>query len=385
MEALATVLVISFSDLASDPRVDRQIEALLTKHRVIAAGLAPSRHDRVDFIDIRTPASLGVLHGGMGIARLLAHRFEAAYWKQPKYRAPYQRLLGVPADVVIANDIAALPIAALLGPPVVFDAHEYAPEQFNDRWWWRQLIAPYVRWHCRRYLPGVAAMTTVGQGIADVYEREFGVRGSIVINAPPYEDLNPTPVHDPVRILHHGAAQRGRGLEEMVRVACLLDDRFTVDFVLSGPQRVRDAIIGRARHNPRIRFPPPVPARELVRMANRYDIGLYLLPPNNLNRRYALPNKLFEFIQGRLAVAIGPSPEMAAIVRRYSSGVVSDDFSPEALAAAINSLDPAAIEGFKRASHRAATELCAERNIEPVLSTVDVATATVSMGRRLEQ
>jgi Glycosyltransferase Family 4 len=371
--ALTTALVISFSDLASDPRVDRQIAALLTRHRVIAAGLAPSGHDGVEFIDITTPP-LGLVHGGIGVARLLAGRFEAAYWRHPTYGAAYRRLVGVQADVVVANDAAALPIAARLGPPVVFDAHEYAPDQFNDQWWWRKLVSPYVRWQCSTYIPEVAAMTTVGQAIADVYEHEFGMQATVVTNAPPFADLEPTPVSDPVRILHHGVAARGRGLEQMVRLAELLSERFVLDLMLvERTPGLRERLIRLARGNPRVRFPPPVPMRELVAVANSYDVGLFLLPPINLHRMYALPNKLFEFIQGRLAVAIGPSPEMAAVVREYGCGVIAPDFTPEAMAKVLNALDTASIETFKWASHRAAPELCAERNADLVLGAVDTA------------
>src|SRR5205823_126992 len=142
-----------------------------------------------------------------------------------------------------------------------------------------------------------------------------GVRATVVRNAPPFADLQPSEVHEPIRILHHGAALRGRGLEEMLRVADLLDDRFTLDFVLvEHTPGFRDALIDRAKDNPRVRFPPPVPMRELVTLANGYDIGLYLLRPSNFNQLHALPNKFFEFIQGRLALAIGPSPEMAHLV-----------------------------------------------------------------------
>jgi hypothetical protein len=121
--------------------------------------------------------------------------------------------------------------------------------------------------------------------------------------------------------------------------------------------------------------------RELVSMANAYDVGLFLLPPNNLNRRYALPNKFFEFVQARLAVAVGPSPEMAALVRRHGLGVVAADFTPEALAAELNSLDADQIAGFKLASDAAACELSAERNAEAILSAIDTALAsTVHVG-----
>lgn len=380
MAALARVLVISFSDLASDPRVDRQITALLTRHEVTAAGVGPPAHDGVRFVDLNAPP-LGLVHGGLGIARLLAHRFDAAYWRHPKNRAIARSLEAVSADVVLVNDLPLLPVALGLGRPVVLDAHEFAPDELSDRLWWRALIAPYVDWQCRRYLPEVAVMTTVGPAIAAAYADSYGVKAVVVTNAPPYADLAPTPVHAPIRVMHHGIAQRGRGLEEMLRFAELLDDRFAIDFVLAGGSaRFRKELVARARSNPRVRFPPPVPMRELVQMANGYDIGLFLLPPNNLNRRFALPNKFFEFIQARLAVAIGPSPEMAELVRRHRCGVVAADFAPESLAAELNALDATGIAAFKQASHVAAAELTAERNAAVILGVIDAALAQAGHG-----
>ena len=51
-----------------------------------------------------------------------------------------------------------------------------------------------------------------------------------------------------------------------------------------------------------------------------------------------------------LAVATGPSPEMAGIVRAEGMGLVAADFSPEAMATALDGWTPAAID---EAKHRA--------------------------------
>jgi glycosyltransferase involved in cell wall biosynthesis len=164
----------------------------------------------------------------------------------------------------------------------------------------------------------------------------------------------------------------------MVRAASLLDERFTTDFMLveSWPGYRRN-LVRLAAGDPRIRFPDPQPMHTLVQATNDYDIGVFLLPPVNLQRRHALPNKLFEYIQARLAVAIGPSPEMARVVRDYGCGIVVDDFEPETLAAGLNALSPADIAAFKRASHAAAEELCAEKNAPIVVGAVEDA-----LGRR---
>jgi hypothetical protein len=52
---------------------------------------------------------------------------------------------------------------------------------------------------------------------------------------------------------------------------------------------------------------------------------------------------------------------MAEIVVRSANGLVADDFTPEALARAINSLTAPRIDAFKQASDAASRELCAER------------------------
>jgi hypothetical protein len=100
--------------------------------------------------------------------------------------------------------------------------------------------------------------------------------------------------------------------------------------------------------------------RELSAFLNRFDLGVYILRPTNFNNRHALPNKFFEFVQARLGVAIGPSPEMAALVKRYDLGLVADDFEPASLAGLLAALTPEEIARHKRNAHEASRALSAD-------------------------
>jgi hypothetical protein len=80
-----------------------------------------------------------------------------------------------------------------------------------------------------------------------------------------------------------------------------------------------------------IKFNGPIPFNDLVNKLSEYDWGFYLFQPTGFNTKYALPNKFFEFIQARLGVIIGPSPEMMAIVNKYENGFVSKDFSVQSI------------------------------------------------------
>jgi len=380
---MSRVLVISFSDLSRDSRLDRQIGFLCDRHDVVAAGLGRPAHEQAAFVDLTPPSEGRVLELARrtaGLARLAARRSDAVYWRHATNRAAYERLRDVAFDVVVANDVSALPLAVRVaaGRPVVFDAHEYATAELEHLRWWRLLIAPYIDALLRRYLPHVAAMSTVGPTIADRYAAAYGIpRPEVVTNAPHRAALTPSPIGAPIRMLHHGVADAGRRLDTMMDVVDALDGAYTLDLMLvPTPSGELERLRARAANSPHTTIVDPVPMREIVSHANAYDVGLYLLPPSHLNQQLALPNKLFEFIQARLAVAIGPSPEMAAVVREHGCGVVAADFSPDALASALAALAPADVARLKDRSHAAAKELCAERNRELVLELIERASTT---------
>jgi hypothetical protein len=158
----------------------------------------------------------------------------------------------------------------------------------------------------------------------------------------------------------------------MIEAMRHLDERFTLDFVLvPSVPRYLEQLKSAAGADRRIRFLPPVAMQELPRFLNGYDAGIYLLPPNNFNNRFSLPNKFFEFVQARLAIVVGPSPEMAAQVRRHDMGVVAEDFTPAAFARAVSGLDRPRIAHYTVQAHLAARELCFERAAESLTVAID--------------
>lgn len=147
----------------------------------------------------------------------------------------------------------------------------------------------------------------------------------------------------------------------MIEMMNYLDERFTLDFMLMETNQSYLAELKLlATTNSRIAFIPSVPMEAICNTINAYDMGVYILPPINFNHEYALPNKFFEFIQASLAIAIGPSPEMASLVNKYTLGVVADSFEPAALAKALNKLSADDILKYKQAAFDAAKELNAE-------------------------
>ncbi|MCW2763674.1 MAG: hypothetical protein JWR85_3875 [Marmoricola sp.] len=351
----------------------RQVRLLESRAQLTVAGYGRAPDAACQFVAIPN-RRLGQLEKARGRTKLMLRLFESYYWSRPEIGAGLALLRASEFDLVIANDIASLPLALKIasGKPVLTDAHEYSPREFEESFAWRLLFGAYQDYMCRTYLPRAAAMTTVCQGIAEAFHEAYGVPAQVVMNAPALQHREPAPlIPGRMRLIHHGASLRARHLEVMIDMMDLLDERFSLDLMLVETDPAYLAQLRRrAAGKPRIRFLPAVRMEEICAHISAYDIGLYLLPPVNFNHEHALPNKLFEFVQARLAVAIGPSPEMARIVREYSLGVVASSFDPAELARELNGITDADLRRYKQAAHRAAPLLSYERNSEVLTAEI---------------
>lgn len=269
--------------------------------------------------------------------------------------------------MVLANDVDTVPLALSLRPRlgVHADIHEYAPLLHSENRAWMRWIAPYFRWLCRKYVSRATSWTTVSGGLAKRYKSDFGFEPLVATNAAPEWPGFPTPTATPLRLVHSGAGLTNRALEVMIQAVALAKNDFNLDLYLTANhpayivelRRLAAEIDGVTVHD-------PVPYRELPAILNTFDVGVFVLPPVNFSYEWALPNKLYDFIQARLAIVVGPSPEMESIVRDHNLGLVTKDFSAQALADALDSLTPESVDAYKRSAHAAASELTAASGIQ---------------------
>jgi len=358
------VLVLSFSPIASDARVLKQVELLRDRYAVTTCGYGPAPDGVARHVEI--PATSVALDG-----RLITLRaYTRAYWAMPAVAAARSLLAAERGgfDVVLANDVEAVPLARWLRPTrgVHADLHEYSPRLHEENPAWLRRIAPFYRWLCRRHVTRAASATTVGRGLADAYRTEFGIDAGVVTNAAPYASLEPGDVSDdgPLRLVHSGAALRDRYLEVMLDAVAMTAADVSLDLYLmpNDPPYIAE-LRERAAAIPGVQVLDAVPYARLVTTLNAYDLGVFVLPPVNFNYANALPNKVFDYVQARLGLIVGPTPEMAALAREHAVGVVTADFSAAALAEVLDGLTPERVAELKSAAHAAARALSAETQV----------------------
>jgi hypothetical protein len=365
------ILILAYSDLRHDARVARQVDFLSEGNQLtIACFNSPPEwtHEVLHIKRIRPT----YLEKAISSIFLLTNQFESAYsvlYDFPNFRS---KIKDRAFDLIVANDIESLPLAFKIKgkEKILFDAHEYAPRHFEDKLVWRIFFQRFNKYLCKKYLPQVDKMITVGEALAKEYTKHYPVDPIVVTNANYLSNHAPSKV-DPnkIKLIHHGAANPSRQLEIMIEMMNLLDERFSLDLMLLTPstanKKTRDYLTtlkNMIKDKPNINIIPPVKSSEVVASIHHYDIGIFLLPPINFNYANTLPNKFFDFVQARLCIAIGPTPEMAALVNTYDLGVVADDFTAISLAKKINALSNSDIARFKEQSNKAATTLSAEQN-----------------------
>ncbi|MEE6274468.1 glycosyltransferase family 1 protein [Georgenia sp. MJ206] len=370
------LLILSFSRIASDARVLRQVRLFAERYEVTTCGYGPAP-EGVDH-HVLIPDDLVYWHKDRTL--LLQRRYAAVHRTNAVVAHLWDRLPRGHFDVVLADDIDTLPLALSLRPRggVHADLHEYASRENEESWRWRLFVAPYFRWLCRTFLPHAGSVSTVGEGLAAEYAREFGVEASVVVNAPRLADLVPAPVGEPLRLVHSGNARRNRDLALMVDAVEATTRPVTLDLYLmpNDPAYLAE-LRERVRDVPAVTIHEPVAPEDLPRTLAAYDVGVFVLPPVTFNYLWTLPNKFFDFIQARLGIIVGPSPEMAGIVERHGLGAVTDDFTAGALARVLDDLDPEQVARWKQASHAVAPEYSAERQAQGWADAVEALAARV--------
>jgi len=343
-----------------------------------------------ELVGLRQPGDVTALGRAASAARLGLARaavpgsYERLYWSYPVYRAAREAIAELRPSLVIANDWPAVPAAHHAaqgaGAGLVVDLHEFGPRQWDNSWLWRTFRAPLADHVLRSYVSGATPTMTVCPSLARAYRDEYGFEPEVVYNAPHRSELAEFRPVDPdrVRLVHHGIAARERRLESMIEAVAAAGRRFSLDLMLveTDAAYVAELAVAAERLAPgRIRIVPPVAPSEIVRRVAEYDVGMFLLPPTTFNYAHALPNKFFDFVAAGLAVAVGPTPDMAAIAEGHGFGIVSAGFEPAAMAEALASQSPAAIDDMRRSARRAASVYNAEAECRKMRKLIGLAAA----------
>jgi glycosyltransferase involved in cell wall biosynthesis len=271
-------------------------------------------------------------------------------------------------QLLIIHEPIFFPLAICLkekyGVKIVFNAHEYHPLEFEDIPGWLSSEGVYYSNLYKQYLHQFDLVINVCESIRNKCIKEFNVDSIVVPNAAFESTTSPSKNNKyPIKLIHHGTLLPGRKIEKMISIVNEAGENYTLDIMgvanMHAMEYYRE-LEELCSKTSNVRLIPPVDFKEIVPFINRYDIGIYLLEPSNFNNLHALPNKLFEFIQAKLAILVSPTPEMSQLVNKYKIGIVASDFSTSAMVDVLKKITIQEINLYKQNSIIAASTENAE-------------------------
>jgi glycosyltransferase involved in cell wall biosynthesis len=277
-------------------------------------------------------------------------------------------------DLIVANDLDTLPaafLAAILrNKKLLFDAHELFSEV-------PELVKrPLIKWFWQKtedaILPHITQSMTVCQSIADYYHSKYNIDMKVVRNVPTFRTTvrtNKLTFPNKKIILYQGALNVGRGLEWILNAMPLIDNAILVIIGNGDIRKQLEKLTASLGIQNKVQFTGAISGELLHEYTSSADIGLCLLEEMGLNYYYALPNRIFDYIQAGLPVLATRFPEIANVVDTYKTGVLIDHYEPIYLAETINNMLTNPIDTTHFAE--VAKELCWENEEKVLISIIN--------------
>jgi glycosyltransferase involved in cell wall biosynthesis len=241
-------------------------------------------------------------------------------------------------DILVSNDLDTLTAnfltSKILNKKLVYDSHELfteVPELIN-----RENVKNVWLKIEGCILPKLKNIYTVNDKIANFYSEKYNIDVQVIKNFPAYKEVEKGgfsfDTNGKKILMYQGAINIGRGLELLIDTLKILDDFLLVIIGDGDISNELKAKVSNESLEESVKFLGRVEPIHLAKLTPLADIGFSIEEDLGLNYRYALPNKIFDYIQAEIPVIVSDLPEMKQIVLDYNVGSFLINRTPENLA-----------------------------------------------------
>ena len=279
-------------------------------------------------------------------------RFRLLFDTGGKFYAEYNirlffYLLFKPAKILVSNDLDTLLgnyTASKFKPAtqLIYDSHEYFTEvpELIHRPKIKKIWEGIEGW----IFPKLKKIYTVNDSIAQLYAEKYKKEIKVIRNISPFwspdqlkskQELG-IPEGKKLIILQGAGINIDRGAEEAVESMKWVENSVLMivghgDVVEQLKKTVNELNIG-----DKVIFYGKKPYLEMMNYTHYADLGLTLDKATNLNYKYSLPNKVFDYIHTATPIIATNLIEISSIVNKYDVGRIIEELTPEKLAGLLN-------------------------------------------------
>ncbi|MEM7036985.1 MAG: glycosyltransferase [Bacteroidota bacterium] len=284
-------------------------------------------------------------------------------------------------DILLSNDLDTLfpnfMVAKFRRKRLLYDSHELWTEipELLDRPTTRKV------WHWleKRLFKRLKYAYTVNQSIADFYKEKYGVNVQSVRNLPLRKPAAAARKGPEKVLLYQGALNTGRGIEMMIEAMKFMPDYRLIVVGFGTEEEVLPEKAKAWGVAERVDFRGYVAFQDLHAITQEASLGFSLEEDRGLSYRFALPNKLTDYVQAGVPVIVSDLPEMRRMVEEHGLGEMlpAEARNAEALANLVRGVmenEEKWLE-YHRNCLKAAEELCWEKEEKKLLRILEAAQA----------
>lgn len=277
-------------------------------------------------------------------------------------------------DTLLANYLAS----KIRGRKLIYDTHELYTEvpELVSRPRVKRIWERIEGW----IFPKLDKIYTVNDSIAAFYSEKYKKNVRVVRNVssmwqhtaiPSKKELG-IPEDKMLLIVQGAGINIDRGIEELVEAMPMVNDSCALLIVGSGDVleilkvKVKELYVEK-----RVLFFGKRPYQEMMAFTQYADWGISIDKDTNMNYRFSLPNKIFDYLHASTPIICSDLTEIRKVVATHGLGVFIPSHDPKILAQFINDLlsKPEQHATFVANCKKAAPKLCWE-NEEQVLREI---------------
>jgi len=263
-------------------------------------------------------------------------------------------------DFIWVNDYPLLSTGVFLkaktGGRLIYDSHEIYIEtinQFFPQKGWKALYGkPLISFnrcfHSRmekKHLKYVDQMITVCDSLKIHFESIYPINNVMVIkncpkNVKTFENKNL--IRQFLKIdsrhkilLYQGDVNLSRGINKIAEAMKYVDENIHFVIIGDGTKLIE---YKNKYQSANIHFMGKVDFNELYSYTASANVGISIIEPYNLSKKYSLPNKVFEYMSAGIPIITNNLPEASKIIKEANCGFVIDDSTSKSIAKAINEI-----------------------------------------------
>lgn len=300
-------------------------------------------------------------------------------------------------NYVWANDLPTLnpayKIANKLNSKLVYDSHEIYIETLNQFFPSKasfvksiifNTLLKIMRFHGnyieKKIIKKTNYFITVNDSILNYFNKNHKIKNSCVIMNFPY--LNKTDFkkidffkknnwnNSAKILLYQGVINKGRGIDIIIKTLKILPDNFKLIIIGDGPLKKEiENLSLKLNLSERIDFINKVPINELLNYTASCHLGINLLENYNLSKKFASPNKLYEYIHAEIPVIASNTVENVKVFNKYNIGKLVEN-NPKIISENIQLIFKSDIDLFKQECNKAKQECNWEIQEHKILSII---------------